>query len=479
MNATDFASLLPLIVIAVTSIVVMLSVAFKRNHTLVYWLTRLGLIISFLSLWFVYPIVPHQITELLVLDKYSIFFMGVILIATYFVAVLTHAYLDKFESNKEEFYIVLLIATLGTMVMVSSEHFVSFFLGLELLTVSLYVMIAYLRNSERPLEAGAKYLILAAASSAFLLFGMALVYSELGTMNFETISLLLKGNTSYNNMFLMTGLALMVVGIGFKLAVAPFHMWTPDVYEGAPSPVTAYIATVSKGGMFALLLRYFYQINGYDFGPILVIFSVIAIASMFLGNLLALMQQNVKRILAYSSIAHLGYMLVAFIAGGELAVDAIAYYLVVYMITTLAAFGIIALVSTDAEEKDSVDDYRGLFWKRPWISVVFTAALLSLAGIPLTAGFIGKYYVLTVGVGGAQWLLVFILIINSTIGLFYYLRIVVAMLSKPQKEEALPVSINFGGGLVLAVLTLLLVWFGVYPSPLLQLIRATVGTLLS
>ncbi len=478
MSATDFAGLLPLIIIAVTSVVMMLVIAFKRSRALVYWLTRLGLIASFLSLWFVYSITPHQITELLVLDKYSIFFMGVILIATYFVAVISNAYFKKFNGNTEEFYIVLLIATLGSMTMVSSEHFVSFFLGLELLTVSLYVMIAYLRNQDRPLEAGAKYLILAAASSAFLLFGMALVYAELGTMNFETIAMLLKHHTDFSNIFLMTGLALMIVGIGFKLAVAPFHMWTPDVYEGAPSPVTAYIATVSKGAMFALLLRYFYQINGYDFGPVLVIFSVIAIASMFLGNLLALMQQNVKRILAYSSIAHLGYMLVAFVAGGKLAIDAITYYLVVYMITTLAAFGIIALVSTKADEDDSVDDYRGLFWKRPWLAAVFTAALLSLAGIPLTAGFIGKYYVLTVGVSGAQWLLVFILIINSTIGLFYYLRIVVAMLAQP-KEEVAPASINFGGGLVLLVLTLLLVWFGVYPSPLLRLIHTTVGTLLS
>lgn len=477
MSADQVTALLPLLIVAATSIIAMLVTAFKRNHLLTFWITFLGLAVSFFVLLGIQDILPLQVTNLLIIDRFSSFFMGAILLATIGVTFLDYAYLKSVDANSEEFYIVLLIATLGSMVMVASQDFVSFFLGLELLTVSLYVMIAYLRTLDKPLEAGVKYLILAAASSAFLLFGMALVYSELGSMNFETISMLLLKGMNFSDPVLLVGLGLMVVGIGFKLAVVPFHMWTPDVYEGAPSPVTAYIATVSKGAMFALLLRYFYTINGYNFGPIVVVFSIIAIASMFVGNLLALMQQNVKRILAYSSIAHLGYILVAFVAGGRMAPPAIAYYLIVYMITTIASFGVIALVSENGNEKDNIDDYQGLFWTRPALALVFTAALLSLAGIPLTAGFIGKYYVLATGINGARWALVIILIINSTIGLFYYLRIVVSMLSQPSDSGVVLNRATFSGGIVLLVFTVLLVWFGVYPSPLLKLIQATVSTL--
>jgi NADH-quinone oxidoreductase subunit N len=199
---------------------------------------------------------------------------------------------------------------------------------------------------------------------------------------------------------------------------------------------------------------------------------------MFVGNFLALMQSNVKRILAYSSIAHLGYLLVAFVAGGQLAVEAVAYYFVVYFVTTLAAFGIIGLISKSGEEIVALDDYRGLFWSRPWISILFTAALLSLAGIPLTAGFIGKFLILTAGIGSSHWVLVFALVVNSAIGLFYYIRVAARMYSKPAEEhekEGMPVSAE--GGVVLMVLFFAIIYFGVYPGPTVQLIRQAVSGL--
>jgi len=269
------------------------------------------------------------------------------------------------------------------------------------------------------------------------------------------------------------GMAMIIVGIGFKLAVVPFHMWTPDVYEGAPAPVTAFIATVSKGAVFALLLRYFTLVDVRLNGSLFLIFTVIAIASMFFGNLLALLQNNVKRILAYSSIAHFGYLLIAFLASKEYAFMAVSFYLSAYFVTTLGAFGIITVLSGSQREIDRIEDYLGMAFRRPWLSGVFIAMLLSLAGIPLTAGFIGKFYIAKAGIGSSLWLLVIMLVINSAIGLFYYLRVVVALFREPDGNEhsVAPLKVSLADGITLAVLTILLLWIGVYPATLIELIQ--------
>jgi NADH-quinone oxidoreductase subunit N len=291
----------------------------------------------------------------------------------------------------------------------------------------------------------------------------------------------LQGPTNQvRSVLLWTGVGMLVVGIGFKLAVVPFHMWTPDIYEGAPAPVTAFVATVSKGSMFALLLRFFTPLDIHVSGALFAVFALIAIASMLVGNLLALLQNNVKRILAYSSIAHLGYLLVAFLASGALAITAVTFYLVAYFVTTLGAFGIITVLSTSARDADRLDDYRGLFWRRPWLAGIFTSTLLSLAGIPLTAGFVGKFYLVAAGVGSALWPLVIILVVTSAVGLFYYLRLVAAMYIQPPQEEVSVVasSLSLAGSLVLAALMLLLVWLGVYPAPFIDMIQATAARLI-
>jgi len=308
-------------------------------------------------------------------------------------------------------------------------------------------------------------------SSAFLLFGMALVYAETGSLEPATMALLLsaRGGT-----LVVAGLGLMLTGIGFKLALVPFHMWTPDVYAGAPAPVTAFVATVSKGGMFAVVLRFFIPLSS-DGGELFLVLSLIAVASMFVGNLLALLQDDVKRLLAYSSIAHLGYLLVALLAGGELAVEAATYYLVAYFVTILGAFGVVSALSGDGREALSFADYRGLFWRRPWIAAAFTASLLSLAGIPLTAGFLGKFYLLAAGVEASLWALVIVLVVNSAIGLFYYLRLVVAMFSQGEAE---PAKIPWPAAAALTVVTVLLIWFGIYPQPLVRWIQEMVVAVL-
>jgi NADH-quinone oxidoreductase subunit N len=476
MTVDDLIALAPLIAIAVVSVALMLAIAFYRDARVALVCALVGIALSFAMLPVAASKAPRQITPLLVLDQYALFYLGLLFITSFVVALLAHGYLGRVGGQLEEFYLVLLLATAGGAALVMSAHFASFFLGLEVLSVSLYVLIAYPRRSARGVEAGIKYLILAAASAAFTLFGMALIYAELGTMEFARMASGMAGGEVRQGILLI-GQAMIFVGVGFKLAVAPFHVWAPDVYEGAPAPVTAFIATVSKGAVFALLVRYFASLGGEVVQPFFPALAAIAVASMFVGNLLALAQTNVKRILAYSSIAHLGYLLVAFLAGGSLGATAVAFYLVAYFVTNLIAFGVVTVLS-GRREADELEDYRGLFWRRPWLATTFLAALLSLGGIPLTAGFMGKFYVLMAGVRSALWLLAVILSVNTMISFYYYLRVAFMMFRDAPEGEAagrpLP-SLSFMGGAALAVLTLLLVWIGVYPGPLVQTIRSMVA----
>lgn len=485
MTPAELFALLPLFILGGASVVVMLAIAIRRSHALTLVITLVGLAAAFASLFWVAPHAPVQASQLLIIDKYSLFYMGLVIAATFAVAVLCYGYFERREGDPEELYVLLLIAALGSVVLVASSHFISFFLGLELLSVALYVLNAYLRTRRFPIEAGVKYLVLASSSAAFLLFGMALVYSQLGTMDFSEIRRMVLTSASANHAILLAGTALIITGFGFKLALVPFHLWTPDIYEGAPAPVTAFVATVSKGAMFALLLRYFSWSGSHHLGAVFVVFTIIAIASMIAGNLLAMMQDNVKRILAYSSIAHMGYILVAFQAGGDLAAQVVAFYLVAYFITIIGAFGVVSVISGDKRDADTLADYRGLFWRRPMLAAVFTGMLLSLAGIPLTAGFVGKFYIITAGASSAIWLLVFVLIVTSVFGLYYYLRVIVAMysgLGHGEAAEGAPSSLvpklSLSSGIVLAVLTILLVWVGVYPSTLFHIVHATVAGVL-
>ena len=276
---------------------------------------------------------------------------------------------------------------------------------------------------------------------------------------------------------LTTGFALIIIGVGFKLALVPFHMWTADVYQGAPAPTTAFIATISKGAMMAFLLRFLPHDMLTNFLGLKILFWTIAIASMLVGNLLALLQTNLKRLLAYSSISHLGYMLVAFIAGGTQGVVAIGFYLVAYFITILGTFGAIGFLSSAGSEPENISAYRGLAWRRPFLGAFLAANMLSLAGIPLTAGFIAKFYVLIFGIAAELWALVVILVLTSAIALYYYLRVVIALYSHPEEDSMQPSPplpvVSWLGSALLWVFGILLIAFGIFPSPLAKLITAT------
>lgn len=479
MNASDLLALLPLIILAGTSVVVIIAIAFYRNYLLTVFLTLAGMVGSFLSLPFALSVQPRQVTPLLIVDGTTVFYIGLVLTTSIVVVLLSYQYFRDYDGNREEYYLLLILATLGSGVLVASNHFAAFFLGIEVLSVSLYALIAYPRHDRRRVEASIKYLILAGATSAFLLFGMALIYSVGGTLEFSSLAKAASLSPGMNNVLLI-GWGMLIVGIGFKLALVPFHMWTPDVYQGAPAPITGFVATVSKGGVFALILRYFSQVPIYDVPSLWWVFAAIAIASMLLGNMLALMQTNVKRVLAYSSISHLGYLLIAFLSRGTEAQNAAAFYLVAYFATTLAGFGVITMLSNHENELEDLDSYRGLFWKRPGLALVFSAALLSLAGLPPSAGLVGKIFVAAAGVNSALWLLLIVLVIASVIGVFYYFRIMISLYRNPEADEERTISapsLSMIGSVTLAVLVLLVVGLGIYPAPVMGIISRLIAGL--
>lgn len=490
MNRSGFIAALPFLVLAITAVAVMLLIAIRRDHRLTAAATVFGLVLSIVAIAPSAMNVPRDVTPLFMIDGFVLWYLGLVLATSLAVVLLSYEYLDGLHDGPyEEFYLLLLLATVGAAALVASVHFASFFLGLETLSIALIGLIAYPRGRERAVEAGIKYLMLAGISSAFLLFGIALIYLDLGTLSFVRLGQLARLQGSIKDVYTLAGFAMVLTGIGFKLSLVPFHMWAPDIYEGAPAPVTAYVAVVSKISVFALLLRYFVLTNGYGSRSLLVMFSFIAILSMLAGNFLALLQNNIKRILAYSSIAHLGYVLVAFIAGGALAIQAASYYLTAYAIMTLGAFGVVTLYSSTAvgRDADMLENYRGMFWSRPWLAGAFTVTLLSLAGIPPTMGFIAKIYVVTPGVDMSLLGPVTALVIGSVLGLYYYLRIIAVIFSPV--SELVPASALIAGKLprlplpragqaVMVVVVILLIWLGVYPTPLVAFIQKTTAHLI-
>jgi NADH-quinone oxidoreductase subunit N len=474
----QWIALLPILAVAGTAVFVMVAIAIKRNHwwNATFCVLGLNATLFWVLVVFYFFREPQQVTPLLVVDAYALFYYALIIVLTLATATLSHAYLEGHRGHKEEHYVLLATSALGALVLCSSTHFASFFLGLEILSVPLYGMVAYAYKDPRSLEAGVKYLILSAAGSAFMLFGMALIYSQTGALGFVEMGDRIAQMQGFANPYLLAGAGMVIVGVGFKLSLVPFHLWTPDVYEGAPAPVGAYLATVSKTAVFVVLLRWFVQAHADQFEALVQVLAALAFVSIIVGNVLALMQTNIKRLFAYSSIAHIGYLLVALVASGEFRVEAVGVYLITYSITQLGAFGVVALMSSPRGERDADNlyDYRGLFWRRPLLVAILVPMMLSLAGIPITAGFIGKFYVIAAGIDSELWWLVGAVVLGSAIGLYYYLRVVVTMFM--QDPERLKFDAPRGwaqqvGGLMVLLLTLAMFGLGIYPEPVIALIR--------
>ena len=503
MNDT-LRALLPWILVGGGALATLLLLCAARVHGAVAAGAAASVALAVVSLPAAVRAPPDAAGPLLAVDGFTVYFAGLLLLATLAVIWLAHGYLERLAEQREEFYPVLLLGTLGAMTLAASRHLAALFLGLELLSVALFVLAAYLRDRRTSLEAGFKYLVLASVSSAFLVLAIALLYAATGTLDVPSIAAALPGVDAAERALAVAGLALLLVAAGFKLALVPFHLWAPDVYEGAPAPAAAYLASVSKAAMLAVVVRLFLLVRDPPADAALYVVGSLAVASMLAGNLLALLETRIKRLLAYSSIAHLGYAVLALLASGPAAAQAAAFYMTAYVATVLAAFGVVAVLEPETGDAPTIDAYRGLLWRRPLLATILMAAMLSLAGIPLTAGFVGKFLLLAAGVEAELWIPVFALVLGSAIGAFYYLRVVVALFSRSDAAEpahahvpteaplsettaaprlqlehgrlgnALPMPrIPLGASLVLGVLVLVVVWLGTWPAPLLRLIESS------
>ncbi len=478
-NSELFIAELPLLLTALTAIAVMLSIAWQRNHKQVFIITAIGLNSALFSLLLTNSASVLPVTQLLVVDSYASFYTALILIGTLATVTLARAWLKKFPDNREEFYLLLTLASTGAIVMAQAHHLASVFIGVELMSLPLFGLVGYAFKQRRSLEAAVKYMVLSASATAFLLFGIALIYAQVGSLDIATIGAQLSSLPQVESAhltLLIIGLGMMVIGFGFKLSLVPFHLWTPDVYQGAPAPVTTYLATVSKVAVFAVLLRLFYTIPATDsfFYKLL---GGVAFISIITGNLLALLQGNLKRLLGFSSTAHFGYLLVALIACrlGTLSLEAVALYLVMYLLTSIGSFGVVSLMSSPYQERDAdeLPAYRGLFWRRPILTSAMTVMFLSLAGIPMTLGFIGKFYILAVGIKFHFWWLTGAVVFGSAVGLYYYLRVISILYLRtpgmPSRDATNDWALT-AGGLMVLLSAVLVVLLGIYPQPLIDLL---------
>lgn len=406
-------------------------------------------------------------------DRYSLFFNIIFLVSTILVALISISYLGRDDRKQGPYYLLILLATLGMMLMAAGNELIIIFLGLELMSLSLYVLAGYFRESPASSEAGMKYLLLGAFASAFFLYGIALIYGAAGTTSIPGIAEEL--TTESQSPLLLAGTFLLIVGFGFKVAIVPFHQWAPDVYEGAPTTIAAFISAGPKAAGFAAFLRIFVEALPNTQTEWSWIIILLAMLTMTIGNVIAIAQTNIKRMLAYSSIAHAGYVLIGLAAASSAdeairdeGVSSAMIYLLVYCVMNIGAFGAVILARTADGESLMISDYAGLGFRKPLLGMFMTLMLLSLAGFPPTAGFVGKFYLFKSAIGSELYLLVIVGAINTAISAFYYLRVVVTMyMREPEEElEFNPYPSTLVIGLVLAAIGVLII--GILPSLLLN-----------
>jgi NADH-quinone oxidoreductase subunit N len=407
-----------------------------------------------------------------VLDNYAVFFDIIFLTALALTVLLSGAYLRNEDINHGEYYVLLIGAVIGMMVMASAGNLLMVFLGIETLSISLYVLAGFARRKLVSNEAALKYLLLGAFATGFLLFGIALVYGSTGTLDLGGIAGFLS-KEKITPLFLV-GIILMLVGFGFKASLVPFHFWAPDVYQGAPTPVTGFMATAAKAAAFAVFFRVFMTAlpaarehwNG--------ILWVIAVLTMTVGNVTAVSQTNIKRMLAYSSIAHAGYILVAIVAGGAAGNAAVLFYLLAYTFMNIGAFGVISAMGRKGQVNETLSGFAGISVRYPILSALMVVFMLSLAGIPPTAGFMGKLYIFTAAVRAGQTPLVIIGVLNAVISVFYYLRVVVVMyMSEPEAElPHAPTSVFTAAALLVCAVAIFLI--GIMPSTIIEAVQQSV-----
>jgi NADH-quinone oxidoreductase subunit N len=462
----------PLLVLALTVAAMLAALAIRRSFAITVLIAATGLILATISIPWALAARANPFPSLFNLTPDALGFAGLMLLAGLATLILATLYLTRdLPLPREEYPLLLVLATLGAVAMATSAGFITLFLGLETMTIAMIGMIAYPRDRPEAEEAALKYLVLSGMSSALVLFGIGL--AALATGHLTYAPLLAAGPKP----IILTALALIGAGAGFKLSVVPFHIWVPDIYAGAPAPSAAYVAVIPKIAVIAVILHLL-AMPGSTVSPLLAsAVGIVAMLSMLVGNLLALMQENLKRVLGYSSIAHLGYLLIALLAAGRIGRAGVIFYIVTYAITVIGAFGIIGVLSRagSARDADQIDDLRGLFWHRPLLATIMTLILLSLAGIPPAIGFIAKLYIMAAGVSADLRVLTATLVLSSVIGLFYYLRIILVMALKPVDRAEAPaniMAIPITGWLTIATLGALILGFGIAPQSLMTLLHA-------
>jgi NADH-quinone oxidoreductase subunit N len=405
---------------------------------------------------------------LLRVDTFSVFLHLIIFGVAPLVLLAAHDYLEREGLQGGEFYALVLFGTAGMGVMASANELLTAFIGLEISSISSYILAGYRRNVLKSNESAMKYFLLGSFATAFFLYGVALVYGAAGTTVLDPLRAAVE-RAGAGNVLLVLGLGMMFVGLAFKIATVPFQVWTPDVYEGAPTPVTALLSSAPKAAAFAVMLRIFFE----AFGPAGDLWFwavwVSAALTMFVGNLAALVQTNVKRMLAYSSIAHAGYILVAFAARTELGIAAILYYLVAYALMKLGAFTLVSHLGGAGERRLGLDDYAGLSTQHPAAAAALSLYLLSLLGLPVTAGFLGKFYVFAAALDSNLTWLVVLAAVNSVIGAYYYLRVIVVMYMREPEGDWTPEPLPRAVALVVVITVAGTLYFGLFPDNLQEL----------
>ncbi|MFA9407364.1 MAG: NADH-quinone oxidoreductase subunit N [Candidatus Dadabacteria bacterium] len=444
----------------------------KKN---VFGIALLGLAIGFILNLKRFGVPETAFSGALSLDQFAAYFNVIFLIGAFLAVILSKDYLSNISKYSNEFYALILFSTSGMMILSSAQEFMTLFLGFEIMSISVYILSAFNRKSVRSTEAGIKYLILGGFSSAILLYGIALLYGASGSVYLSEIV----SKFDPSNPLFLAGSALVLVGFIFKIGAFPFHQWVPDVYEGAPMPVTAFMSVGVKAAAFAILLRVIFEGFSEIQLSIMPVLWIVAVFTMVVGNIAAIAQKSIKRMLAYSSIAHAGYALVGVVAaygGDELAVSSVIYYLFAYMFMNMGAFGVLAYLSRDGKECETFEDISGLWKKRPYLALALGVFMFSLAGIPPTIGFFAKYRIFLSAVQADFYWLAVIGILSSVVSAYYYLRVLVYVYMK-EETTTFP-SFKMASSIVLIILCLGTLILGVFPFDSWDLALQAAGSVL-
>ncbi|HYM22054.1 MAG TPA: NADH-quinone oxidoreductase subunit N [Vicinamibacterales bacterium] len=477
LSTSDFYYILPELVLTGGALVVLIADVLlpKRSTVALAWVTLLAIGATFASLVpFIHEPVREVAGGLIAVDRFALFFKILFLSAAAITVLMSVRYLDIEGASAGEYFFLILCATLGMMIMAGGIELITIFIGLETMAVSFYILAGFIKPNQRSNEAAVKYFLLGAFSLGILLYGMSLLYGLSGTTNLRPLETLLAGQE--RDPRLLLAVMFIVAGVGFKIAAVPFHMWAPDVYEGAPTPITAFLSVGSKAASFAMLLRIFGEGLTVVRADWQMMFYALSVVTMTVGNVAALTQSNLKRMLAYSSIAHAGYVLMGIAAGTERGVEATLIYLLVYTFMQLGAFGVIVLLRRQDVVGDELKDFSGLHVRNPYAAFAMLLFMLSLGGIPPTAGFMGKFWLFNAVIDAGLYPLALIGVLNSAISLYYYIRVVVFMYLKPETIGTQPTT-SVGVALALAAAVAVTLVLGVYPELLFQVAAASARTL--